>query len=228
MKTRLLLPLIALVAFFGSFHAKRAYAQNVEVYLQGRPADPADKKERGHAPKIEATIVGGAKTTVDKFTLSTTNNGQKVTVKAEKLRDYSEGTETIAIALVINGQEIWIGNDEIETDPNSQYPGVLKNLEGAIDKLQLGNAGPQGSKGIVVSYSTGAEIKVPMGDLKLITGAALGSQKDYDGKIGTDMVQGITLESFVCGVIRAYIATHIDAKRAASGRHISHFGIIAI
>src|SRR5206468_77162 len=123
MKTRLLIPLIALVSLFGSFHAKRAHAQNVEVYLQVRPADPADKKERGHAPKIEATIVGGSKTTVDKFSLSTTNNGQKVTVKAEKLRDYSEGTETIAIALVINGQEIWIGNDEIETDPNSQYPG---------------------------------------------------------------------------------------------------------
>ena len=56
---------------------------------------------------------------------------------------------------------------------------MLKNLEQAIDKLQLGNAGPPGSKGIVISYSTGAEIKVPMGDLKAITGDALGSQKDY-------------------------------------------------
>ena len=56
---------------------------------------------------------------------------------------------------------------------------MLKNLTQAIDKLQLGNAGPPGSKGIVISYSTGAEIKVPMGDLKAITGGALGSQKDY-------------------------------------------------
>ncbi len=69
---------------------------------------------------------------------------------------------------------------------------MLKNLEQAIDKLQLGNVGPVGSKGMVVSYSTGAEIKVPMGDLKAITGAALGSQKDYATKLGTDMVQGIT------------------------------------
>jgi hypothetical protein len=193
MKTRASILILLFVAFFSSLYAKTAHAQNVEIYLQVKPPDPTDKKERGKAPKIEATVIGGAKTTVDKFTLSTTNNGQKVTVKAEKLREYAEGTETIAIALVINGQEIWIGNEEIEPDPNAQYQGVLKNLEAAIDKLQLGSAGPPGSKGIVISYSTGAEVKVPMGDLKNITGGALGGQKDYRGKIGTDMVQGITM-----------------------------------
>jgi hypothetical protein len=165
MKTRASILILLFVAFFSSLYAKTAHAQNVEIYLQVKPADPTDKKERGKAPKIEATVIGGAKTTVDKFTLSTTNNGQKVTVKAEKLREYSEGTETIAIALVINGQEIWIGNEEVEPDPNAQYQGVLKNLEAAIDKLQLGNAGPPGSKGVVISYSQGAEVKVPMGDL---------------------------------------------------------------
>ena len=193
MKTRVSILITLFVAFFSSLYAKTAHAQNVEVYLQVRPPDSTDPKQRGKAPRIEATIVGGAKTTVDKFTLSTTNAGNKVTIKADKLREYAEGTETIAIALVINGQEIWIGNEEVEPDPNAQYQGVLKNLEAAIDKLQLGSAGPPGSKGIVVSYSTGAEIKVPMGDLKNITGGALGGQKDYRGKIGTDMVQGITM-----------------------------------
>lgn len=187
----LLLLVVSLVA--GVRTARAGDGGSVEVYLQVRPPDPTNPKERGKAPKIDATIVGGAKTTVDKFSLSTTVAGQKVTMKAEKLREYAEGTETIAIALVICGQEIWIGNDEYETDENAKYNGVLKNLESAIDKLQLGNAGPPGSKGIVVSYSTGAEIKVPMGDLKLITGGALGGQKDYHGKIGTDMVQGITM-----------------------------------
>ena len=50
-----------------------------------------------------------------------------------------------------------------EKDANARYEGVLKNLENAIDKLQLGNAGPPGSKGIVISYSQGAEIKVADG-----------------------------------------------------------------
>ena len=37
----------------------------------------------------------------DKLSISTTVNQQKVTLKAEKLRDYVEGAEKIAIALVI-------------------------------------------------------------------------------------------------------------------------------
>jgi hypothetical protein len=176
------------------FASRIAHAQGtVEVYMQVKQADASDPKQRGKAPSIEATVIGGPKVPVEKFTISTTNKNQKVTLKPDKLREYSEGTETIAIALVINGQEIWVGNDDYETDENAKYAGVLKALEQAIDKLQLGNAGPPGSKGVVVSYSTGAEIKVPMGDLKAITGGALGSQKDYSHKIGTDMVQGITM-----------------------------------
>ncbi len=188
MRTRVLI-----LFFLGLLVATRtARADGVEVYMQVKVPDPKDPKQKGEAPGIEATIVGGAKVPLEKFTLTTTNQNQKVTMKADKLRDYVEGTETIAIALVINGQEIWIGNDDIETDENAKYAGVLKNLEAAIDKLQLGSAGPPGSKGMVVSYSTGADIKVAMGDLKNITGGALGGQKDYRGKIGTDMVQGIS------------------------------------
>jgi hypothetical protein len=192
MKTRVSLLLLFIFGMFAPQTA-RADSGQVEVYLQVKPADPTNPKERGKAPRVEATVVGGAKTTVDKYSLSTTVAGQKVTMKADKFRDYSEGTETIAIALVVAGQEVWIGNEDVEPDPNARYEGVLKNLESAIDKLQLGNAGPPGSKGVVISYSTGAEIKVPMGDLKNISGGALGSQKDYQHKIGTDLVSGITL-----------------------------------
>jgi hypothetical protein len=167
---------------------------NAEVYMTVRPADQKDPKQKGKAPSIDVTVVGGPTLTMDKFSLSTTNKTTKVTMKPEKLRPYTDGTETIAIALVINGQMIWIGSDEIpDIDDNSKYPGVLKNLESAIDKLNLGSAGPPGSKGVVVSYSNGAEIKVQLGDLKNITGGALGEQKDYKNKIGTDMVSGISM-----------------------------------
>ena len=166
---------------------------NIDVYMTVKTPDQKDPKQQGKAPGLEVTVVGGPKLPLEKFALSTTNKNVKVTMHPEKLREYTDGTETIAIALVINGQMIWIGTDEIQDiDDNSKYPGVLKNLEQAIDKLQLGNQGPPGSKGMVISYSTGADIKVPMGDLKNITGAALGEQKDYKGKIGTDMVSGIT------------------------------------
>src|SRR3954470_20387632 len=104
MKTRVSLLLLFI---FGLFAGRTAHADGqVEVYLQVKPADPTNPKEKGNAPRIEATVIGGAKTTVDKFSISTTNAGQKVTIKADKLREYTEGTETIAIALVINGQTI--------------------------------------------------------------------------------------------------------------------------
>ena len=194
MRSKPLLIALALLAMLAApKRVAHADGGQVEVYMQVGTPDQADAKQRGKAPWIEATVVGGPKVPVEKFSLITQVGAQKVQIKPEKLREYIEGKETIAIALVINGQEIWIGNDDYEQDENAKYAGVLKNLEQAIDKLQLGNAGPPGSKGTVISFSTGAELKVPMGDLKLITGAALGGQKDYHGKIGTDMVQGITM-----------------------------------
>jgi hypothetical protein len=183
-----------LLVLFAVFSALPVYAEGTNgdpINLRVKKSD--DPKRRDEAPYLEVTIVDGQKVPVEKCSISTTVNQQKVTIKADQLRDYADGKETIAIALVINGQEIWIGNEEVEPDPNAQYVGVLKNLEAAIDRLQLGTAGPPGSKGIVVSYSTGAEIKVAMGQLDKITGGALGGQKDYRGKIGTDMVQGITM-----------------------------------
>ncbi len=201
--------LAIVVAFVGRLRADNN--NSVEVYMTTRPADLQDPKQAGKAPSIEVTVVGGPKVPIEKFSLSTTNNGQKVTLKPEKLREYAEGTETIAIALVICGQEIWIGNEDVEQDPNAKYEGVLKNLQAAIDKLQLGAAEPPGSKGLVVSYSTGAEIKVPMGDLKLISGAALGVQKDYQHKVSTDMVSGVTL-----GLYRA--VEGIDGAQGADRR----------
>jgi hypothetical protein len=175
--------------------ASAARADGPEVSMQVISPDSKDPKTKGAAPSIEVTVVGGPTLPMEKFSLSTTNPAlnQKVSLAASKLRPYAEGKETLAIALVVCGQMIWIGNEDYETDESAKSSGVLKSLESTIDKLQLGSAGPPGSKGIVISYSTGAEVKVPMGDLKQITGAALGSQKDYKDKIGTDMVQGITM-----------------------------------
>jgi hypothetical protein len=185
--------LIALAAMVLGVSMQRvAYADELKVHLSVRQQDPASKT-KNDAPMIEATIIDGPNVPLDKFSLFEANARVPVSLKAISKREYTEGTDTIAIALVINGQEIWIGNEDVEQDPAAQYQGVLKNLTSAIDRLKLGEAGPPGSKGLIISYSTGAEIKVPMSPLKELTGGALGGQKDYRGKIGTDMVQGITL-----------------------------------
>lgn len=171
-----------------------AAGDEVGVHPVVNVPDPTDPKQKGQAPSIEVTIVNGPKVPVDKFTLSTIGaDKQKVTVKATKLREYVEGKETLAIALVINGQEIWVGNEEVEQDPTAQQPGALKDLEAAIDKMGLANAGPPGSKGVLISYSNGAEVKVALTDLKNLTGASLGTEKDYYHHLGTDMVQGVQM-----------------------------------
>lgn len=243
MTTRIL-TILAVLAALVAGRTARADGSQAELYAHVKIPDQKDPKTKGKAPSIEITVVGGPKVSLDKYSLSTTNNGQKVSLKPDKLRGYVEGNETIAIALVISGQEIWIGNDDYETDENAKYQGVLKNLEQAIDKLQLGNAGPPGSKGIVISYSQGADIKVAMTDLKNITGAALGSQKDYHGKIGTDMVQGITMglaELSKVGTDRKALivvgdgndtnneaakTSLADLKRQAAKQGVQTFGII--
>lgn len=173
--------------------ARFAQANGTKVLLQVRPADPTDPKQRGKAPWIEATVISGPKVPLDKYSLSTTYKGEKITLKPEKLREYTEGNETLSLALVVSGQKIWIGNDDYEEDESAKYQGVLKPLSAVIDKLQLGTAGPPGSLGMIVSYSTGAEIKQPLGQLDQVSGTALGSQKDYANKLNNDLVQGVTL-----------------------------------
>ena len=41
---------------------------------------------------------------------------RRCSMKASALRPYNAGNETIAVAFVINGQEVWIGNDDIEPE----------------------------------------------------------------------------------------------------------------
>src|SRR5687767_13824147 len=110
--------LFFLATVFAVFGATRtAHAQgSVEVYMSVKPADATDAKQKGKAPSVSATIIGGPKVPLEKLTISTTHKNQKVTMKAEKLREYTQGTETLALVLVINGQEIWIGNDDYEQD----------------------------------------------------------------------------------------------------------------
>ena len=196
MKRTLLASIVALGAVLVVAHGAHAGDEsNAHVYLTVKPPDEKDPAQKGKAPKIEATIKNTPNVPAEKITISTVNpaDKQRVTIKAEKKREYDQGTDRIAIALVLNGAELWVGNDKVETLPDAQYPGVLDKLEAAIDQMGLAKAGPPGSKAVVISYNVGAKVVTPMDDLAKITGGALGTQQDYYKKIGTDMVQGIEL-----------------------------------
>jgi hypothetical protein len=95
---------------------------NVEVELTAKGQDP-NGKYKDDAPFIEATIIGGQNVGLDQFTIKEANAKLPISIKASNKRDFLQGNETVAIALVINGQEVWIGNDEIEEkDSPSLYP----------------------------------------------------------------------------------------------------------
>jgi hypothetical protein len=149
-------------------------------------------KPLGGAKTLRATIIAGPEAPLDQIEL-VGSEPDAVPMHAQRRWSNSEGNEPIAIALVINGQEIWIGNESFELDENARYAGMLPALERALDTLELANAMPAGSEGTVISYSTGAEIEVPLGPLARITGAALGRELDYKNKIGTDLVTGAEL-----------------------------------
>src|SRR5262249_57340996 len=84
---------------------------NIEVMLTVKPPDRNNPKTKDDAPQIEATVIGGPNLPVDKFTLREDSAKQPVEIKPTQKRDYTQGTEKLAIAIVMNGWEIWIGND---------------------------------------------------------------------------------------------------------------------
>lgn len=171
-----------------------ADGSSIEVLLQVKVPDKNNPKTKDDAPQIEATVIGAPNLPNEKFTLREEGAKQPVEIKPTSKREYNQGTEKLAIAIVMNGWEIWIGNDDVlpEGDP-SRFPGVLKSLEAALDKVQFKDAGPAGSVGAVITYADNAVVRIPMGPLDRITGSALGTQKDYYGTQGVELVKGVDL-----------------------------------
>jgi hypothetical protein len=187
--------LLFFVALFARTHTAHADDTGVEVYLEVKAPDPKDPKTKDQAPQIQATVIhapGGIPQ--DKFTLYEPGAKQKVEFKPTQMRGYTEGGETIAIAFVMLGWEIWIGNDDLlpEDDP-SRYPGVLKALEQALDGVKFNESAPAGSLGELITYNDKATVKIPMGPLANITGQAFGTQKDYQNTKGEELEKAIEL-----------------------------------
>ncbi|HEX3763160.1 MAG TPA: FHA domain-containing protein [Kofleriaceae bacterium] len=172
----------------------RADASNIEVRMEVKPPDRNNPKTKDDAPQIEATVVGAPNLPGEKFTLREDGAKQPVELKPTSKREYTQGTEKLAIAIVMNGWEIWIGNDDVLPDGDpSRFPGVLKAFEAALDKVSFKDAGPPGSLGMVITYADSATVRIPMGPLDRITGSALGTQKDYFGTQGVELVKGVDL-----------------------------------
>ena len=128
-----------------------------------------------------------------KSTTTTTTSSSAAVSGETPVPDQPAAPAAIALAIVFNGQEIWIGNEDHESEPETQYTGALKGLRAALAAEPPARALPAGSQAVVISYSAGAAIRAPLGPIEALTPDALGTQIDYRARIGLDLVQGVQL-----------------------------------
>lgn len=98
----------------------------------------------------------------------------------------------VAVAIVIEGWEMWVGNDRLDLPEAERYPGALKSFQDAFAGAPT-TGFPAGSKAAVVTYTDRASVRQPMGPIDSLTPATFGDQKDYLGVIDRDLVGGVTL-----------------------------------
>jgi hypothetical protein len=172
----------AAVAALAGVAPHRARAQ-VEVQLSVKPNAAASK-----APVIQATVINSAPATAAKLTLVETDatvdgKTSAVPIRATAVREFVQGNEPIAIAVLVEGHQVYMG------DPDTSGDGAFKSIAAALDVLT--SAGPIGSKGELIVYGNSPVVKLPMGDLKNLTGAALGTQKDYAKVTARQLKSGV-------------------------------------
>ncbi len=198
--TRLII--VGIVVAFGQMLVAQAgpdaAPSQVEVLYEVVTPDLTDPKQADDVPVIRATVIGAPNQPMEKFVLvDKSAKPTPVEIKATKLTPFLKSNDKVAVAIVMNGWEMWIGNDRevpaIKEDDPSRYPGVLIELRSALDKLKFQESGPPGSMGMVITYGDKPTIRVPMGPLADVTGSKLGSQQDYFGTTGVELVSAIRL-----------------------------------
>ena len=147
---------------------------------------------------------------------------------------YHKSNETLALVVLVEGHEFYFGNDKYveeaakapdgaAVDPNAaieiatpRSAGVYDVICGALDApgakddeipTTISRAGPLGSKGALLVYSIGVDVRYPMGDLKGLTCDKLGPQEMQKDKRRRDFVDGLR-------------ESHAQLKRASASRKV--------
>jgi hypothetical protein len=138
-------------------------------------------------PSLQATVIGAGRFPSNAITIRDGASG--VRIAATTVHGFADGDQPIAIAFVVNSQEVFMGAHEGDDTP----PLVWPVIERGLDQLGIPKLGPSGSTFTVIHYDTGARIAVPETPLASFRGNRLGLAADFHGKIGTDLVAGIAL-----------------------------------
>jgi hypothetical protein len=155
-------------------------------------ADAVETSMELHGSTLDVKVTGAVMPPPDELSVALAGEVDEHAVYPLVVRSYVQGGEAISIMFVVSGQEVWMGNDAIETDPTALIPDALGPLEAAIDSLDLAHRVPPGSQAGFVTYARGARVRVPLAPIGQLQGIALGTQHDYYNTIGSDLAAGIS------------------------------------
>jgi hypothetical protein len=97
----------------------------------------------------------------------------------------------VALAVLFSGNEVWLGNEEHEKDPNATYHGAFHDLSGAFSHGLPATAFPDGSLATLISYGQRATVRYPMGPVRDLDARAFGVERDYRMDLGNQLMLGI-------------------------------------
>jgi hypothetical protein len=104
--------------------------------------------------------------------------------------------EPYALAVVYEGWELWIGNDKnpkVPADDPTVRPGLLDNLIAGVAEADLPHTAPPDALAMLITYSNKPVIRLPMGPARALTPDRFGSQVDYYGHNGVELVEALWL-----------------------------------
>jgi hypothetical protein len=172
-----------------------ARAQAFELLrLEVQKRSSAEKKSKKKGPKkLSHKIHAVIKTemgnlSADKFSLTTETKDGPVSVKGERAVPYSKSDDPLALVILVQGDERWMGNETYVENPDDSSPGAFTGVGPAIDALA--KSGPPGSKATLMVYRAGKPETKFDGPLSELAGTSLGQQKDYEG-IGVPLIPGL-------------------------------------
>src|SRR5690606_39137078 len=127
---------------------------------------------------------------------------------------FHKSSDSLAIVVLVEGHQYYFGNDKyVQPPPPTEgggdtikiitkvSPGVYDVICTALDApagkadeipTTISTAGnPSSSKGALIVYSVGADVRYPMGPLKEVTCDKLGAQELQRGKTSRELGEGL-------------------------------------
>src|SRR6267142_400976 len=95
----------------------------------------------------------------------------KVGNQGSAVQPAAPAAKPVALAIVLEGWEMWVGNDRLEDIPDAEnHQGVLRPFEEAFARVAV-TGFPAGSTATIVTYTDRASVRHPMAPIEKLSAA---------------------------------------------------------